>query len=422
MLLGIDIGTTKVACIVLENGKPIVVASNNHNAYICFDELRAEQDADKIINETIKCIESVGIEVIRKITHIGISCQMHGLLLIDKGGKAISPLFTWQDKRVSPDECAYLSQISGSPVYSGYGCATLYSLIKNQQIPPKAECAVTIGDYLNIRLFNANPAIDPANAASWGFYDPYHQRWNLAALKSAGIPENLMPEIYSFNTDICKRNNYIFDSNISVSVATGDNQASIAAGIYDIESEIYLTIGTGGQLSVISKEYPHHLPESCEVRPFPGNKYLICCATLNGGAAWQWLADIIKNSTGDSHNIYELMNRQGLLSECKMEISPLVFGERYDTDKKITFNDIPTDLNIGDLSAGFARGIMKNIHDMMPEYYFKNKNIIIASGNAMRKNPLLVLAATEIFGMPVKISEINEEAAVGAAIFYQLSL
>jgi sedoheptulokinase len=53
---------------------------------------------------------------------------------------------------------------------------------------------------------------------------------------------------------------------------------------------------------------------------------------------------------------------------------------------------------------------------MMPPSLLEGRGRIVASGNALRRNPLLAEAAREVFGKPLEFSSSPEEAACGAAI------
>ncbi len=78
MFLGIDSGTTKIACVVMQNNRQVATSARNHKAYVVFNDNFAEQNAELLVKETMLC-------------------QMHGLLLIDNNNRAVSPQYTWQD-------------------------------------------------------------------------------------------------------------------------------------------------------------------------------------------------------------------------------------------------------------------------------------------------------------------------------------
>jgi sugar (pentulose or hexulose) kinase len=66
-------------------------------------------------------------------------------------------------------------------------------------------------------------------------------------------------------------------------------------------------------------------------------------------------------------------------------------------------------------------GIIGNMKDMIPADFLENRERIIASGNAMRRNELLVKAAERIFKKDISILEGREEAACGAARLAEFS-
>ena len=75
--------------------------------------------------------------------------------------------------------------------------------------------------------------------------------------------------------------------------------------------------------------------------------------------------------------------------------------------------------NPENIIIGFLKGIcneLYNFYDNLPEIIKKDKNKIIGSGNALKKNPLLHKAFEEQFELKVKISHCGEEAAFGACL------
>ena len=78
-----------------------------------------------------------------------------------------------------------------------------------------------------------------------------------------------------------------------------------------------------------------------------------------------------------------------------------------------------TNLTAENLALGFVQGICNEIYDfynLIPHELKANKNILIGSGNALKKNDLLCRVLEETFILQVVKSEHNEDAAFGASI------
>ena len=139
-----------------------IMSSRSHNA--CRTDLpdgHAQQD----VNILIKCVSELILEVAREssdIEGISICGQMHGFMAWDANLKPNTDLVTWQDRRMTVDQC---QQIDKS-LQPGYGIATLDWFLKNDPESLRNSVAVgTVMDYF-VALLTSNPRIQmsPHNA------------------------------------------------------------------------------------------------------------------------------------------------------------------------------------------------------------------------------------------------------------------
>ncbi|HEX3133551.1 MAG TPA: FGGY family carbohydrate kinase [Planctomycetota bacterium] len=122
--LGVDCGTGKVAIAIVDGGgKQLHAASRPHAADLPATAGRHEQDAERIIATAEALVREIPADLRARIGGIGFTGQMHGVVLHDAATKPLSPLVTWQDKRVAEDP-AFLSSL-GRPMNTGFGMATL---------------------------------------------------------------------------------------------------------------------------------------------------------------------------------------------------------------------------------------------------------------------------------------------------------
>ena len=98
-IIGIDIGTTSICGIAIDesNGDVIKSIEKNSNAFIA-----TERSWEKIqsVEKIITLAQNILSELLSDDTKaIGVTGQMHGILYYDADGNPISPLYTWQDGR-----------------------------------------------------------------------------------------------------------------------------------------------------------------------------------------------------------------------------------------------------------------------------------------------------------------------------------
>lgn len=191
-IMGIDIGTTTVSVVMTdtETGKLLARETVEHNSFLQSSKPEQKlQDPERIyeiVRELlIKQQKENGLP-----DGIGFTGQMHGMLYVDASGKAVSPLYTWQDGSgeiplENGKTCAELLQGVGAAA-SGYGVVTHFYLQNKGQIPKDAVRMTTISDYIAMRLCeNTVPVIGLDMAASWGCFDLQKQEFLYEALEQA---------------------------------------------------------------------------------------------------------------------------------------------------------------------------------------------------------------------------------------------
>ena len=436
MFLGLDIGTSKVAAAVAdEEGRLRAAASRAHAADRPAPTGHAEQDAGTLVEAAWSVVRELPADLRRQVRAVGVTGQMHGVVLVKEGGTPVSPLVTWQDGRCL--EGGFLDDLSARTGYAlstGFGCATLAWLAGHGAMPREAVGAGTIHDVVAARLCGqARPVTDPTDAASWGLFDLRRLSWDGAAVEAAGIPAGLLPRVRPCGSQAGAVAAEAaaalgMKAGTPVAVAIGDNQASMLATLREPERELALTLGTGGQASAVlgpdaAIDWRKAAP-TFEYRPYPGGRYAVVTASLCGGAAWAWLADSalawmkdlgVRGPSRD--DVFARLNDLGLAASDEVQVRPHFLGERHEPSLRGSIAGIgPGALDLGRLARGLARGIVTNLRDMLPGWALADRARVVGSGNALRRNALLQRMAEEVFGLPLVLSEGREEAALGAAI------
>lgn len=441
-VLGIDIGTTKVAAVIIDGHRQLLgVSLKPHKADRRSQPGYAEQDAKAILDAVRSAVCDLPLDLRKSAVAVGLTGQMHGVTVLDKNLKPITPLITWQDARCLQGR--FLSDLHAETGYhlrSGFGCATLAWLGTNHLMPASAFSASTIHDLLAAKLCALDkPVTDPTDAASWGLFDLQTLNWDIKALEAAGLSAELLPKVVPCSSQagvVCKTmaDEFGISQELPVTVAIGDNQASLLATLKEPEHELALTLGTGGQLSAVlsagHKIKPLEPGVKYEYRPFTDSRFLVTAASLCGGTAWSWLAQAMEKCCRDlditvpaREQLYERLNDLGLKAAAELEVRPHFLGERYDTSLRGTIGGIDSgNFDLGTLARGLARGIIENLENMFPDFALQQRNSIVGSGNALRHNRLLQVATEQVFDLPLTVSDLQEEAACGAAINASYSL
>ena len=426
--LGIDIGTTSICGICTGPdcvpGKSFTVKNDSRLKGKPWENI---QDPGRIIESVLETVDAASAGH-AEIGSVGLSGQMHGILYVDVNGKAVSPLYTWQDGRgdlpykEGLSYAGWLSAVTGCRLSTGYGGVTHFYNLVNGLVPPQAAYICTIMDYAAMVLSGAvRPVMDPSNAASLGFFDLKSGRFDLEAIEKAGMDPGIFPEVAP-----CLKTLGYYKGARVVS-AIGDNQAGFIGSVPCRERSIHVTVGTSSQISVWTDEYVS-IP-GLDTRPLPGGGYILVGAALCGGSSLALLnglfGEAVSFFTGETVSedvIYEKMGSVPYRPSTQddLEVNTVFRGTRENPAVRGRIGNMSmSNLTVGDLVLGFNRGVADELYNFyinIPSSIRDGKDLLVGSGNGIRKNKLLRRALEERFGCPLTVSECTEEAACGACI------
>ncbi len=425
--LGLDIGTTTISAVVYDSEAGVLTSRTIKNdSFLTGQSWERIQDPRVIYEKSLAVVREL-LDLYPDVAAIGLSGQMHGILYLDKSGEPVSPLFIWQDGRgdLPYDEhsswAAHLSEVTGYALATGYGMVTHYYNVKNGLVPQTAAKLCTIHDYLAMKFSGRTiPVTEATDAASLGLYDGPHHRFDPDALAKAGIGSSILPEVV---TDPCLGTGML---GIPVFAALGDNQASFLGATGGQTDVLLVNMGTGGQVSVYSPD--HIQTQTLETRPFPDGGWLLVGASLCGGRSYALLEtffrDTVKMITGQDVSAYDAMAKAMDAApdlSGSINVTTLFQGTRKDPTLRGAIKNIGAD---NFTPAHFIYGVMQGMADELYAMYDgylalggKPPVSMVGSGNGLRRNPHLCRIFEKTFGVPLILSQNDEEAACGAAIY-----
>lgn len=425
-ILGLDIGTTTVSAVVMEAGQVLFSLTRPNDSFLpgcrSWEKL---QDPEAIRKTALSAVDTL-FDMFPDIVGIGVTGQMHGIVYLDRHGRPVSPLYTWQDGRGEErmkngrTYAAHLRELTGYPAATGYGLVTHYYNQENGLVPEDAAVFCTIHDYIAMVLADkTTPVTDAGDAASLGFFQAEKGRFDFDALKKMGVNISLLPALAE---DPALG---LYRGKATVYVPVGDNQASFLGATGGDLHCMLANVGTGSQFSVYSEQYISC--DGLETRPFPGGGYLLVGASLCGGRAYALLERFFRE-TGKMlgchmDSAYEAMER--LLSGTEKPrdiptVEPLFQGTRQDPSVRGSIGELDTE-NFTPLHLiwGMMEGMARELSEMYGRFLASGGTPVklIGSGNGLRKNSHLQRCFTDLFGQTLVMSRCVEEAASGAALF-----
>ena len=425
-VIGIDIGTTTVCAVVTDSDTGEIKRSitlPNDTFITGRADYEKIQSPMLIINKCTSIIEELFNEF-APVACIGITGQMHGILYIDKGGNAVSPLYIWQDESGNQpyDEthsyASYLTELTGYKSASGFGCCTYFFHMKNSLVPPSAVCFCTIHDFLAMKLCKkTSPVIHTSDAASFGLFDLKNLCFDKDAIEKAELDISLFPTV-------TKEFEIIGDYNgVPVACAIGDNQASFLGSVSDMENGVLVNLGTGGQVSFLTENYSD---SGMEIRPCFLDKYLCVGSSLCGGRAFAVLEEFLRNTasfvTGQPiKSAYPSID--AFLASYTPSSEPLYADTRFaGTREEPTMRGSVRNISINNftpenLILAVMNGMVSELFDMYDSSSHGERTLLVCSGNGLRKNSALRRLYAEKFNMCTITPTHTEEASFGAALF-----
>ena len=235
MTLGIDIGTTSVSGVAVDDsGKVAATVTHAHEADLPdLPPGTHAQDPERLMSATDHVIAELEAQA-GKADRFGWTGQMHGVVGVDRDLRPVTPFVTWRDARRF-----------GGRVMAGWAA-------ENR---PIAACLPICGLVLARRT--GRLVIDSTFLHSWHLEEV-----------EGNVPQSWLPTLDETSM-------------------LGDNQAGVYAARALFPGCAVVNLGTSGQLSIVEDAPFHPWSEgSLERRPYPDGKTLLCRISLVGGKAF----------------------------------------------------------------------------------------------------------------------------------------
>ncbi len=260
--LGIDTSTTSSKALLIdEQGNVIAVASNPHTLQTP-KPLWSEQDPHEwwdAVAASIKAVlEKAGISG-EGVAAVGLTGQMHGLVMLDEAGNVLRPAILWNDQRTQ-SQCDEMHQIigkekfiqiTGNVALTGFTAPKILWVKENEpEIFAESKHVLLPKDYIRLKL-TGEYAMDKADGAGTVLFDLKARDWSDEVLAALDIPRAWMPKTFEgteFTGYITEEAAALTGLKVGTPVAAGGgDQAAGAVGVGAVEPGIVgLTVGTSG--------------------------------------------------------------------------------------------------------------------------------------------------------------------------------
>ncbi len=445
-LMGIDVGTTGTrAVIVRPDGHVVGAATGDHQPMRMEKPGWAEQDPQDWWKATLGAIRAAIQQAGAKgtdIAAVGLSGQMHGVVLLDKSHALLRPSLIWCDQR-SQAQCDWITsrvgaekliQLVSNPALTGFSAPKLLWVRDNEPaIFKRASQFLLPKDFVRFRL-TGEFATDVSDASGTLLFDVTHRCWSQQMLSALELDSNLLPRAYESSeiTGQITRQTAEVTGLITGTpvVAGGGDQASSAIGNGIVWPGLTsATLGTSGVIFAYT-ENPKLDPRGrihtfCHAVP---GKWHVMGVTQGAGLSLRWFREQLgameawyARETGVDP--YELILREaerippgsdGLL------FLPYLMGERtphLDPKARGMWFGLTAAHTRGHLIRSILEGVAFSLRDSLE--IFKELGIpveqIRASGGGSR-SPFWRQIQADIFGKELVTVRTAEGSAFGAAL------
>jgi len=308
MYLGIDLGTSSVKIILMNEEFNVIGLVSKHIPISHLHDLWSEQNPKDWWHATEHALFQLKQKYAHQLSQvkaIGLSGQQHGATLLDKKNKVLRPCILWNDGR-SFEECTFLEKtfpeaktISCNPILPGFTAPKILWVQKNEPNIYKNTTKILLPkDYLRLKLTGIF-ATDMSDASGTCFLNVQKRKWSEEILNACNLNLNHMPSVYEGNEitgtllkSIAKK--FGFSDKTVVVAGASDNAASSLSVNVTENEDACISLGTSGTYFVatnkcmtikngVSHSFAHCLP----------NRWHLLNCHLNTGGSIQLLEQIL---------------------------------------------------------------------------------------------------------------------------------
>jgi glycerol kinase len=257
LILAIDQGTHSTRAIMFDARGRVVSMARQPVALVRKSRREIEQFPDEIRLSMQTVVDDVLNDPAvdrEQIAVAGMATQRSSVLAWDRiTGMPLSPVLSWQDRRVADtlltllDHDQHIRESTGLHLSPHYGAGKLQWLL--EQVPAIREALDTgtlvmgplAGFLLHHLVDRRDAVIDDANASRTLLWNLHHRNWDDALLELFRIPRQVLPTCVPICTDF----GLTRLGNIPVKAVNGDQTAALYAHGKPSGNTILVNIGTG---------------------------------------------------------------------------------------------------------------------------------------------------------------------------------
>jgi xylulokinase len=402
-LIGLDVGTSGVKGIAIDGDGEVLAVAEEPYPLSTPRAGWAEQDPE----DWWRASQAV----LARLPEgpVGLSGQMHGLVVLDASDRVLRPAILWNDQRTGA-ECAEIEErvglerliaLTGNRALTGFTAPKLLWLRRHEpETYARIRHVLLPKDYVRLRL-TGDHAIDAADASGTLLFDVAGRRWSAEVCEALELPLDWLPAAYE-----------------STEVAGAGDQAAAALGVGIASAgPVSVVLGTSG---VVFAVLPAYAPDAqARVHTFchavPGTWHAMgVMLSAAGSASW------LRHSLGASYADLDAEAERWEPGAEELLFAPYLAGERTpypDPDARGAFTGLSVRHDRGALWRAMLEGVAFGLRDSLELLLGLGvrPDVGRVSGGGARSELWLRIVASAL-QLPLERVETEEGSAFGAAL------
>jgi len=444
--LGIDVGTSGTKALVMTpTGKVLATATGEHTLSTPRPGW-SEQDPDQWWAATVKAArKAVRAAKIngRQVAGIGLSGQMHGLVLTDAAGKCLRPAIIWNDQRTAEQAAQIedavggkrkLIRLVGNPAMTSYTLTKLLWVRRHQpRVYDRARHLLLPKDYVRLKLTGEYVG-DVSDMSGTLMLDQRKRKWSRKILDLFQVDGDLLPPVVESH-EVAGRLRKAAADELGLAEGTkvvgggGDQPVGAIGNGVVTDGMTSATMGTSGVVLTHSRSYKTD-PEG-RINTYCASvagQYCMFGCVLSAGGSLQWFRNVlcrqeIAEAKRRGVDPYKLLDAQaaGQPAGCEgLFWLPYLTGERTphaDPLARACWIGIDARTSKARLIRSVMEGAtfaMKDVVTLLAERGLKVRQIRLSGGGA--RSPLWRQMQADVYGVTCVTINTDEGPAYGAAL------
>ncbi|MFL6039714.1 MAG: xylulokinase [Gaiellaceae bacterium] len=416
-LVGLDVGTTGVKALALSPEGEVLGRAEAEYDLSTPRPGWAEQDPEDWWRAAERALAALGAEP----TSIGLSGQMHGLVVLDERARVLRPAILWNDQRTER-ECAEIEErigfarlveLTGNRALAGFTAPKLLWLRRHEpDVFGRIAHVLLPKDYVRLRL-TTEYASDVSDASGTLLFDVANRRWSDELLEELDLDPGWLPHALE-SPDVSGHTR----AGVAVAAGAGD-QAAAALGVgVDRPGPRSIVLGTSGVVFAALPGYAAD-PEA-RVHAFchavPG-AWQAMGVMLSAGGSLRWLRDLLGSDGYGALTAAAELWPPGAES---LMFLPYLAGERTphaDPHARAALTGLALRHDRGAVTRAVLEGVAYGLRDsleLLKDLGVEPSAGRVSGGGARSHLWLRILAS--VLDLPLERTAADEGSAFGAAL------